>query len=415
MTQDVTLTAFHSYAIRVKHIVHCHRVLVDPTSIPVHLFRELSNLESARIESRAIGEVALRMSLAPRLRALALQVGYSKSNSTSTTVHSMMSLLKGCSSLEQLYVRGHSSECLHMPLSSITTLHSLSLHLSSLTEQSFMTVSTFPLLVDFDVHANHLSYEHLSTAIARTCDASFFPALEILKIRARPAFVALVLQQLPRNKLRSLHVDATGPGPSPAFEGLFKAMSTLPLQSFTLEHAISMDESEDIPAYTPDKYFTLDHFRPLSKLPLRCFILDSSLPPDLSDPAIEEMIKWWPLLDRLELGAHTALENVETTWQPRNSLASLCTLARGCKHLRSLVITLDANSLLDHGSVPLGSHPLTSLSISSPSRPDVPSLSAMLSRLFPSLVDVTPGFVGEHEDAWAAVQATVLNHGRGSS
>ncbi|KAG8220997.1 hypothetical protein J3R82DRAFT_2506 [Butyriboletus roseoflavus] len=418
-TQDVTFTAFHSYAIRVKHIVHCHRVLVDLTSIPMHLFHQLSNLESARIEIRAIGEVTLRMSLAPRLRALALQVGYTKSNSTSTTVHGMMSLLKGCSSLEQLYVRGHSSECLHMPLSSITTLHSLSLHLSSLTEQSFMTVSAFPLLVDFDVHANCLSYEYLSTAIARSCDASFFPALENLKIRARPALVALILRQLPRNNLCSLHVDATGPGPPSAFEGLFKAMTTLPLHQFTLEHAISIDESEDtVPAYTPDKYFTLDHFQPLSKLPLRCFILDSSLPPDLSDPAIEEMTKWWPFLERLELGAQTALENVETTWKPRSSLASLCSLARGCKHLRSLVITLDANSLPlseHHGLVPLGSHPLASLTISSPSRPDVPSLSAMLSRLFPSLVDVTPGFVGEHEDAWAAVQTTVSNLGRRSS
>jgi hypothetical protein len=374
-------------------------------------FHQLTNFESARIESRATGDVALRMSLAPRLRALALQVGYAKSSSTSTTVHRMMSLLKGCSSLEQLSVRGHSSECLHIPLSSITTLRSLSLHLSSLTEQSFMTVSTFPLLVDFDVHADRLSYDYLSGAIAHTCDAPFFPALEKLKIRASPAPIALILQQLPRNMLRSLHIDATGPCPASAFEGLFRAMTTLPLHEFTLEHAFSIDESEDIPAYTPDKFFTLDHFRPLSKLPLRCFVLDSSLPPDLSDSAIEEMTKWWPLLDRLQLGARTALENAETTWKPRTSLASLFTLARECKHLKSLVITLDMDSLLlpDLGPVPLGSHPLTSLSISSRSRPDVASFSPMLSRLFPSLVDVTPGFVGEYEDAWAAVQATVAN------
>lgn len=406
--QDVAFTAFHSYAIRVKHIVHRHRVLADLTSIPMHLFHQLSNLDSARIDSRATGEVALRMSLAPRLRALALQVGYTKSNSTSTTVHGMMSLLKGCTSLEQLYVRGHSSECLRIPLSSITTLRSLSLHLSSLTGQSFMTVSTFPRLVNFDVHVDRLSCDELSTAIA---GASFFPALEKLKIRALPALVVLILQQLPRNKLHSLHIDVAGSDSSSAFEGLFEAMTSLPLHEFTLEHAISVDESEDIPAYTPDNFFTLDHFRPLSKLPLRCFILDSSLPPDLSDSAIEEMAKWWPLLDRLELGARTALENAPTTWKPRNSLASLSALATGCQHLKSLVVTLDADSIAfpDQGPLPFGSHPLASLSISSRSRPDFTSLSAMLRRLFPSLADVTPGFVGEHEDAWAAVQATVLN------
>ncbi|KAH0836716.1 hypothetical protein J3R83DRAFT_8445 [Lanmaoa asiatica] len=268
-----------------------------------------------------------------------------------------------------------------------------------------MTVSTFPLLANFDVHADHLSYNYLSTAIARTCDTSFFPALEKLKIRTpEPALVALILQQLPQNKLHSLYVDATGPGPLSAFEGLFKAMSTLPLHEFTLEHAIS-----DIPPYMPDEFFTLDHFRPLSKLPLRCFILDSALPPDLSDSAIEEMTQWWPLLDRLELGTCDALENVEPTWKPKISLASLCTLARGCKYLKNLAITLDAGSLPlpDAGALPLGSHPLTSLSISSPSRPDASSLLAMLFRLFPSLVDATPGFVGEHEDAWAVVQATV--------
>lgn len=78
---------------------------------------------------------------------------------------------------------------------------------------------------------------------------------------------------------------------------------------------------------------------------------------------------------------------------------------------------LDVDSGLppDAGAVSLGSHPLASLSISSRSRPDVVSLSAMLSRLFPSLVDVTPGFVGEHEDAWDAVQATVSNLVHGSS
>ena len=405
-TQDVAYTAFRSYAIRVKHIVHCHRVLADLTSIPMHLFHQLSSLESARIESRATAEVALRMSLAPRLRALALQVGYTKSNPTSATLHGMMSLLKGSSSLEQLCVRGHSSECLHMPLSSITTLRSLSLHVSSLTEPSFLAVSTFPLLVDFDVHADRLS---LSTAITRSSDTPFFPALEKLKIRAQPAFAASVLEQLPRDKLRSLHVDATGP--VSAFEGLFKATSTLPLHGFTLEHAISIDDSEDIPAYTLDKFFTLDHLRPLSKLPLGCFILDSSLPPDLSDADMEEMTTWWPRLDRLELGARTALENAETSWKPRASLAGLCALARGCKHLQRLVVTLDTDSLFfsDSGAVPLGSHPLASLSISSLSRPDISSLSALLSRLFPSLVDVTPGFVGEHEDAWVAVQAAVSN------
>ena len=388
-------------------------MVADPTtSIPMHLFHQLSNLESVRIESRAIGEVALRMSLAPRLRALTLQVGYGKSNSTSTTVHSIMSLLQGCSSLEQLSIRGYSSECLHMPLSKVTTLRSLSLHLSALTEQSFMTVSTLPLLVDFDVHADRLSHDYLSAAIARTCDISFFSALEKLKIRTQPALAALIVQQLPRNKLRSLHMDTIGPAPLSAFEGLFQAMATLPLHDFTLEHAISIDESEDIPIYTPDNVFTLDHFRLLSKLPLRRFILDSSLPPDLSDPAIEEMTRWWPLLDRLELGARTALENAEATWKPRNSLASLSTLARGCKHLKSLVITLDVDSVLslpDPGPVPLVSHPLTSLSISCHSRPDVPSVSTVLSGLFPSLVDVTPGLTGEHEDAWAAVQATVSN------
>ncbi|KAF8555965.1 hypothetical protein OG21DRAFT_1483430 [Imleria badia] len=410
-TQDAAFTAFNSYAIRVQHIVHSHRVLADLTSIPLHLFHQLSNLESARIESRATGEVALRMSLAPRLRALALQVGYTKSNPTSTTVHDMMSLLKGCSSLEQLSVRGHSSECLHMPLSCITTLRSLSLHPSSLTEQSFMTVSIFPRLVDFDVHADCLS---LSTAITRTSGAPFFPALEKLKIRAQPAFVALILEQLPRDKLHSLHIDASGP--ASAFEGLFKAMTTLPLHEFTLEHAISIEDSEDIPAYTLDKFFTLDHLRPLSKLPLRCFILDSSLPPDLSDADMEEMTTWWPHLDRLELGARTALENTETTWKSRTSLASLCVLTRRYKHLKRLIITLDADSFLlpESGAVPLGSHPLASLSISSRSRPDVSSLSEMLSRLFPSLVDVTPGFVGEHEDAWVAVQATVSNLVHGS-
>ena len=271
-----------------------------------------------------------------------------------------------------------------------------------------MTVSAFPFLEYFDVHADHLSQDFLSAAIPCSDHSTFFPALEKLKIRTQAALVALIIQQLPRNKLRSLCVDVTGSAPSSMFDDLFKAMAPLPIHEFTLEYTIS---SEETPIYP---VLTLEQFRPLSKLPLRRCILDTSFPPDLSDAAIEEMVTWWPFLDRLELGSSTALENIETTWQPRISMASLSTLARGCKHLKNLVIALDlglVHSVPDSDLDPLISH-LTSLSISSRSRPDVPLLSTVLSRLFPSLRDVTPGFVGEHEGAWMAIQMNVLNLSR---
>ncbi|KAG9313046.1 hypothetical protein JVU11DRAFT_6486 [Chiua virens] len=405
----VAFTNFHSYAIRVKYIVHRHRILTDSENILAPLFQQMYNLESARIKGRASGDVALRMTLAPRLRALALHVGYTKSNSPSmATMHSMLSLLKGCP-LEQLSVRGHSSECLHIPLGSITTLRSLSLHLSSLTEHSLMTVSTLPLLVDFDVHADRLSYDYLSPAISRTCHNPFFPALEKLKIRAQPALAALILQQLPRNKLCSVHIDAIGPCPPSSFADLFDAVSTLPLYEFTVEQTISFDELEDVPT---DKFFTLDHLRSLSKLPLRRLILDSSLPPDLADPDIEEITKWWPLLERLELGARIALEYVEATWKPRISLQSLPTLAKGCKHLKHLVIILDIDSLVPYvglNPTSYASHPLTSLTLCSRSCPDVPWLSTLLSILFPSLVDVSPGSVCECDASWVDLRAAVVD------
>ncbi|KAF9223987.1 hypothetical protein BS17DRAFT_766663 [Gyrodon lividus] len=412
-TQDANFAVFRSYAIRVKHIVHRHQVQGDLLSLPAHLSFPLDNLETSRIENRAIGDVLLRMSLSPRLRVLTLHVGYAKSDSASTFMHRVLSRLKECSALERLSVRGHSWTCLQTPLSALTTLQSLSLHLSSLTEQTFVAVSTLPLLVDFDVHADRLSLDHLSATIAEHCDGiPFFPSLQKFRIRAQPALVTLLFQHLPQDKLHSLHIDAAGHSLPSAWAAPLRAISVVAsqLHDFTLEHSITVNESQDTPTYPVDKFFTIDDFRPLSKSPLARFILDSSLPPDFSDVDIEEMAHWWPLLDRLDLGALSALENTEATWKPRISLASLSTLAKGCKQLKSLVIALDADSAVSVPQpMPQGSHPLSSLSVGFRSRPDTSSLSAMLSNHFPSLVEVTPGFIGDHADAWHAVQSTFFS------
>jgi hypothetical protein len=360
-------------------------VLGDPSSLPAHLSYPLDNLETSRIESRAVGDVLLHISLSSRLRALTLHVGYTKSDSASTFMHMILSRLKECSALERLSVRGHSSACLQTPLGALTTLYSLSLHLSSLTEQTFMAVSALPLLADLDVHADHLSLDHLAATLAEHRDSiAFFPSLQKLKIRAEPGLLALLCRYLPQDKLHSLHIDTTGLSLPSAWAAPLRAIATVAsqLHDFTLEHSITINESEDTLTYPVDKFFTIDHFRPLSKLPLRRFVLDSSLPPDFSDADVEEMAKWWPLLDRLDLGALTALENTEATWKPRISFASLSTLAKGCKGLRSLIIALDADPLAVLPApepMPQGSHPLASLLISSRSRPDTSSLSAMLS------------------------------------
>ncbi|KAF9240663.1 hypothetical protein BU15DRAFT_45622 [Melanogaster broomeanus] len=403
----ITFAGFRSYAIRVKHIVHRQPVLGDLLTFPAHVWYALDNLETSRIRSRAIGNVLPRFSLSPRLRALTLHAGYVTSDSASTPIYNILSRLTECSALERLSVRGRSSACLQTPLSALTTLHSLSLHLSPLTERTFMAASTLPLLTDLDVHADHLSFDHLSVAIAERRDAmTFFPSLQKLRIRAQPEVVALILQHLSQHKLHSLHIDTAGPDPPSA---LLQAVAVVAsqLHDFTLEHSTTVNESQDTPTYPIDKFFTLDHFRPLSKLPLRRFILDSSLPPDFSDADVEEMTKWWPFLHQLDLGALCALQNTEATWKPRISLASLSTIAKGCQQLDTLVITLDADSVLPVLQPMLrGSHPLSSLSISSRSKPDTSSLSAMLSNLFPSLREVTPGFVANHEDAWYALQCT---------
>ncbi|KIK98184.1 hypothetical protein PAXRUDRAFT_134735 [Paxillus rubicundulus Ve08.2h10] len=398
---------FRLYAVRVKHIVHHHSVLGD---LPAHLSYPLDNLGTSRIESRSIGDVVLHMSLSSRLRAFVLHIGYTKSDSASTSMHMILSRLKKCSALERLSVRGHSSTCLQTPLGALATLHSLSLHLSSLTEQTFMAVSALPLLGDLDIHADRLSLDNLAVAISEHCDSTaFFPSLQKLRIRAEPGLLELLCRYLPQDKLHSLHIDSTAPSLPSAWAAPFRAIATVAseLHYFTIEHSIIVSESEDTPTYPIDKFFTIDHFRPLSKLPLRRFVLDSWLPPDFSDADIEEMTKWWPLLNRLDLGALTALENTEASWKPRISLASLSTLAKGCKGLQSLVIALDADGALAVPQpVPQGSHPLASLFISSRSRPDTSSLSAMLLKIFPSLIEVTPGFVGDHADAWQVVQST---------
>ncbi|KIJ65588.1 hypothetical protein HYDPIDRAFT_52223, partial [Hydnomerulius pinastri MD-312] len=79
--QNESLSVFHSYANRVKHIVHSRKVLGDPSSILGNLTYPLPNLESSRIEAKAVGDFQLSTSLSPRLRVLHLNVGFAKSGS----------------------------------------------------------------------------------------------------------------------------------------------------------------------------------------------------------------------------------------------------------------------------------------------------------------------------------------------
>ncbi|KAH7890834.1 hypothetical protein F5I97DRAFT_87944 [Phlebopus sp. FC_14] len=414
---DTSLAIFRKYAARVRHVAHCHPVIADHSIVSGYPSCVLSNLETVRIERKAIGELPLRMSLSPRLRQLTLSVGYAACDSASAFTYDLLSRLKECPALERLVIRGYSRICLELPLRSLTTLQSLSLHLSSLTQRTFLAVSALPLLADLDVHASHMSSESLAVAVADHCgrNAPFFPSLTKLRIRAQPAALELILHHLPRHKLRALHVDAADPTPQSSWESVLQAipMTTPLLRDFTLEHSI-IDDSQVSQEYAPEKCFTLDQFRPLSKLPLCHFVLDSSVPPDLSDADIEEMAKWWPSLERLELGSPTALENIEVAWVPKTTLGSLVTLAKGCKKLGSLAIVLDTASTISPPSEQ-APHPLATLLVSSRSEVDTTVLPDALCKLFPSLAQVTPGFIGHHEEAWEVVQHNLSKLHRGYS
>ncbi|KAH7921291.1 hypothetical protein BV22DRAFT_1096712 [Leucogyrophana mollusca] len=422
LSPSTTLAVFRSYAKRIRRITNQQSVNLDP-SVLSHLVLDnsldlLPSLTFARIDASGWGELQNQMSISAKLRTLELDLGFIAERIARNTILAcelLMQVAKG-TALERLYIRGTIGDCFNHSLRSLISLRSVTLHVSnSLTTDTLMAVSTLPALVEFDIQAGNLAAEQLIDVVNAHSQerAAFFPALQKLRIRAHAPVVECILRNLPHQTIRTLRIDAELPtGPPSSWNNVFHAISAIAptsLDDLTIEHSIDIDDLDDTQP-SPYNHFTLDDLRPLSKLPLRRFILDTLVPPDLADRDVEELATWWPHLEQLELGAPAALECVGEQWRPKTSLSCLAALAKRCKKLEHLVMTLDAASgaSLEGSSVQLQPHPLRQLTIGSHCSPEVQLLSTYIDCLFPSLTEVYPGLGNDDDEQWRQVRANLV-------
>ncbi|EIW79408.1 hypothetical protein CONPUDRAFT_138520 [Coniophora puteana RWD-64-598 SS2] len=425
---EPTTPVFTSYANRVRHVTHQQASSCDVPSFSCNvsdyeqtLKTYLSKLASVRVDYSSTGTLHSHLMISPRLQRMELDLGFRRSTRTSSNALHASFLLKeaaAIASLERLSVRGITCPAALDNISSVKTLRALCLHVScpSMTT-ALISIGTLPALTELNIHTGHVSADAFTQAFEdkRLNRSSFFPSLTTLKIRASPQVLEALASLLAQHTLKDLSIEAEQPvGPPSSWLSAFQAISSNlsdTLDALTIEHSIDsieLEQADDTLPPAKSCHFTLENLRPLSNLPLRRFVLDSLLPPDMTDSDIVELAKWWPRLEHLELGHPDALNSVDEQWHIKATPSSLVSLASGCRNLERLVLSIDASHDVSR-STSLRNHPLSHLTIGS-RLPPHQSVEEFVRLSFPSLTEFHPGLEDLHADCWRNVCSSVVTN-----
>ncbi|KAG6854013.1 hypothetical protein C0991_011500 [Blastosporella zonata] len=418
------LTRFHLYACRVKHISHRRKVQVDPTIISI-LTREclpsthpvvmLPSLRSAQLSTSNCDRIQACLSLSGQLSKLTLNLGFKARASNDYISQYLQDVVRTAPGLQRLSIRGSLPESLMGLVSSMSNLQALSLRLgSSLTTEALLAVASFPNLSKLEIHAGHIDAEDLFAAFSQK-EAPLFPSLTELHIRAHTPVLAHILENIPIDALHTLRIEAEEEAGVPATWGpVFQNITTKAantIRNLTIEHHIEVDdmELESAPSAdttslspgppiinTPIPFSQLLTLRSLHHL--EKFVLDTTLPPIMSDAELETLIKGWPELQNLDLGLAAPKRQTKSL-----TFRSLGMFASRTPNLKGLTLPVDINGM-DTASIPVDSpisHVLTHLTLASAPPPDSALVAEYLRRLFPALLEVDGSF--ENDGEWRAV------------
>lgn len=260
------------------------------------------------------------------------------------------------SQLLKLYIRGWLSPALTRAIAPLTSLRSLSLlYGSSITPQLLRAISLFPFLEELNVHVDCVSVDDFNL-VTPPPNAIAFPRLRSLLISGTQPLITAVLELLQSDILEDLTIEVNSPILyasywTPVLDMIVtKAYKSL--RQLELLHSIPIDSTPSLrlPTYSrSETAFTLESLRSLSVVHgLRSVILDTTIPPELTDRDIEEMAAWWPHIERLDLGTLPYPDQeLMHNWQPKTTVAALSSLAQRCPHLQSLTIPLDFSVVPD--------------------------------------------------------------------
>ncbi|GLB41701.1 hypothetical protein LshimejAT787_1003010 [Lyophyllum shimeji] len=431
------LTRFHSYAYRVKHVTHRQLVQVHPAVLHI-LSAELAgrasddcvgllpSLRSAQLPASNCNGVQACFSLSDKLRKLDLDLGFKSQRPQFSDEHIrqyLEAVVKIASGLQELRIRGSLDQNLFGFVSSMRNLQKLSLRLgTSLTTDGLLAIAGFQNLSELEVHAGYVDADEFSNALLNRHQPAF-PSLKKLHIRARSPVLERVLDSVTADALHTLHIEVEEPTGFPVvWRNIFEATCSKAantLQNFTIEHHIELDDSgiesnsgadPTSPSGSPGQpktnipipFSDLQGLKPLHLL--RRLVLDTTLPPAISDEELDTLVGGWPELEHLDLGL--AAPSTRAGQEARSpTFQSLITMATKAQKLTALVMSMSADARgIDVTSIPSDApcqHALTRLSLACTPPSDPAQVARYLHRLFPSLIEADG--LPEHEEAWTRV------------
>lgn len=404
------------YARKVKHIqfrsspedLAVLGSLLDIDSSEVPLFTKVTSVE---ITADGCATSAVNFSLTQALKSVDIDTGINtgrKPAGVDRSRHIANYLLAAsvtCQALEHVRVRGFACEQLNKSISHLSKLRVLSLKVgNSLSTDTLVAISFFPVLEELVVHADRVDPEEFKEKLALR-QAPVFPSLQTLQIRSQFSVVETIFENIRSTTFSNLDVEAIDSQDTSAWTQLFTTMrshAAIPhtLERLRLDHHIELDgDIEDTPPLShqnddrslDNTCFTLNTFSPLSKLPnLKSFTVAANFPPDLDDKDVDQILRWWPLLESLDLGIWPEDEDEEEgdvtkeKWIPRTTISSLESAARRCPKLQSLVLPVNVG--LENTPSPLISQgQLSKLVFSAPGTTLSATTDAYIRGLFPSL------------------------------
>lgn len=414
------------YAARVKQIAYRQNIQIHPTLLSMLLadsevaliFRKLTDVQLSLMNCYSICPV---ISLTTGLKKVDLDLGFTTSafKAVNEAAFDFISTVNRVASpsFTSLSLRGAASQNVMYSVNSLLRLDFLSIRVGgTLPAETVAAIATFPSLRTLEIHTSHLSPEDLCFATS-PC----FPSLEVLDIRGRTGFIEKLLQNMQSDRLSVLRLDVERLALSDdSWVDLFaviKSKTHASLIELAVEHHMDTedlpldDDSNSNTAYTDNIFFrtnpnALLKFELLHSLSshhfLRRVTFETTPPIVVRDQDLEQMAKWWPNLNHLDLGS---LPTFDPRWSTKATPAGLSLLSRGFPVLETLVIPVDICGLTAEAATKISQNSKSSLkniTLTSLTPPDQ-SMAQLLHRLFPLLIEIH-GTYG-HEDQWSCVQS----------
>ena len=309
------------------------------------------NLQSVAVLMDGCAAPAVHLLLSPMLATVIINTGVSTGRAAgverSGNIAAYLSALRSSSiPIQTLNIRGFACEKLNQAVCGLSTLKSLSLKVgTSLSTAAVINIASFPFLENLFIHADRVDPDSLKESIASS-PSTVFPNLQTLDIRSSVEVAATIVEHVRSALFTRFSIEVTQKDDS-SWAHLY---SIIPIttQAIHIDHHIDLENPMNDNSDTTNNHpFATGNLGALANLTaLRVFTLETSAPVNFMDKDVEELTKWWPFLEILDLDVSPYGECKEeiTFWTPNLTVGCLCSIANCWPHLERLGLPIDLAS-----------------------------------------------------------------------